>query len=451
MTADLRRRGRPAWLFRQLSQGRFIFRIFLMGLLLLFFLGFAGALQRELSAIGAGQTELAYTVASLRNAASLTPIKDEGRYTLTTTADAALQRYFTLDQHRGVVVLRDGLKSLSFLTNPLGSFPLQIVESETAAEEVKGRSATKVISLYIHILNCDGFLSKLSATKGTAAPEKPDLSEADRVLHCMQSPPVIQRAATLKEVNQWITANTRGLLVTQQQAYLKEADEILSLPRLLPGGPPPPYAWGEGSAPIPRGESPVWNIFVLQDMAKPGLEIFRPGERTLATTTPAHPPPASRQAAPESAAGAWLRTLDRLFLVVLQLRYPVLISLGILLPLLALIVRQRDVVVRRCLEPYLLLLLAQVVTLLVAEALMGEGLMIWVGFVYTLLRLLQLVGLLWMSGAADQRLRRLFDLGPRPWLRNLLRLELVLWSINALGLGWHIVGVFRDFPFISPA
>ena len=137
--------------------------------------------------------------------------------------------------------------------------------------------------------------------------------------------------------------------------------------------------------------------------------------------------------------------------MILQLRYPVLISLGILLPLLALIVRQRDVVVRRCLEPYLLLLLAQVVTLLVAEALMGEGLMIWVGFVYTLLRLLQLVGLRWMGGAADQRLRRLFDLRTRPWLRNLLRLELVLWSINALGLGWHIVGVFRDFPFISPA
>lgn len=450
MTADLRRRGRPAWLFRQLSQGRFIFRIFLMGLLLLFFLGFAGALQRELSAIGAGQTELAYTVASLRNAASLTPIKDEGRYTLTTTADAALQRYFTLDQHRGVVVLRDGLRSLSFLTNPLGSFPLQIVESQPAAE-VKGRSATKVISLYIHILNCDGFLSKLSATEGTAAPGKRDISEADRVLHCMQSPPVIQRAATLKEVKAWISANTRGLLVTQQQAYLKEADEILSLPGLLPGGPPPPYAWGEGSAPVLQGESPVWNIFVLQDMAKPGLEIFRPGENTRATTTPAHPPAGSRQAAPESAAGAWLRALDRVFLVILQLRYPVLISFGILLPLLALIVRQRDVVVRRCLEPYLLLLLAQVVTLLVAEALMGEGLMIWVGFVYTLLRLLQLVGLLWMGGAADQRLRRLFDLRPRPWLRNLLRLELVLWSINALGLGWHIVGVFRDFPFISPA
>ena len=49
---------------------------------------------------------------------------------------------------------------------------------------------------------------------------------------------------------------------------------------------------------------------------------------------------------------------------------------------------------RRCLEPYLLLLLAQAITLFVAEALMGEGLAIWVGSFYTLLRLMQLVGLL---------------------------------------------------------
>ena len=138
-------------------------------------------------------------------------------------------------------------------------------------------------------------------------------------------------------------------------------------------------------------------------------------------------------------------------MTILHLRYPVLIALGFLVPLLALIMRQRDVVVRRCLEPYLLLLLAQVISLLVADALMGEWLMIWVGLVYTLLRLIQLVGLLWMSQASDQRLRRLFELTSRPWLLSLLRIELVLWSINAVGLGWHVFGVFRDFPYISPA
>lgn len=186
-------------------------------------------------------------------------------------------------------------------------------------------------------------------------------------------------------------------------------------------------------------------------MAKAGPEIFRAGDGAIAPATPASPPPVPVTGSRESTAGTLLRTLDRLFPLILQLRYPVLISYGILVPLLALIVWQRDVVVRRCLEPYLLLLLAQVMTLLVAEALMGEGLMIWVGFVYTLLRLLQMVGLLWMGGGADQHLRRVFDLRPRPWLRVLLRLELVLWSVNALGLGWHIAGVFRDFTFISPA
>ncbi|MFN9870997.1 MAG: hypothetical protein ACK55E_06105 [Cyanobacteriota bacterium] len=56
-----------------------------------------------------------------------------------------------------------------------------------------------------------------------------------------------------------------------------------------------------------------------------------------------------------------------------------------------------------------------------------------------------------MIGAADHHLRHLFDLRRRPWLRALLHFELLLWSINALGLGWYILGVFRDFSCISPA
>ena len=123
MTTEIRRYGDPAWLFRQLSQGRFLLRLFLVGLLLLLFIGFAGALQSELSSMGAGQTELAYSMVSLRNAASLTPIKDEGPYSAATTPDAELQRYFSLDKQQGVLVLRDGLRSLSFQTNPLSSFP----------------------------------------------------------------------------------------------------------------------------------------------------------------------------------------------------------------------------------------------------------------------------------------------------------------------------------------
>ncbi len=90
-------------------------------------------------------------------------------------------------------------------------------------------------------------------------------------------------------------------------------------------------------------------------------------------------------------------------------------------------------------------------SLILADALMGEGLAIWVGFMYTLLRLLQLSEMFWMSRSADGHIQRLFNLRSRPWLRDLLRLQLLLWSINALGLAWHILGVFRSFPLISPA
>jgi hypothetical protein len=89
--------------------------------------------------------------------------------------------------------------------------------------------------------------------------------------------------------------------------------------------------------------------------------------------------------------------------------------------------------------------------MVIAEPLMGEGRVVWVGFGYTLLRVLQLIGLLRLGRAASDRARRPFDLRRRPWLRRLLRLELLLWGINALGLGWHILGVFWDFPSISPA
>lgn len=187
MTARLRKRGRPGWQFRQLSQGRLILRLFLIGLLLLF-LGFAGALQSGLSSIGAGQTELAYAVASLRNGASLKPIRDEGRYSYSTTADADLQHYFSLDPETGALTLRDGLRSLSIQSNPLSSFPYQIVVAPPAGEE-RGRASTKVISLYIHFLNCDEFLALLPSSSQISPLAQSSPAEADRILHCMQTPP----------------------------------------------------------------------------------------------------------------------------------------------------------------------------------------------------------------------------------------------------------------------
>jgi hypothetical protein len=445
MTTSLRERRHPGWLFRQLNQGRFILRLFLLGLLLLLFLGFAGALQSGLSPIGAGQTELVYTVASFRNGASLNPIQKVTRYSFATTADANMQNYFSLDPDTGVLTLRDGLRSLSFQRNPLSSFPYQIVTTEP------GKTTRQVVSLYIQFLNCKAFLAKHPASEGTNLPP----SDADAVLQCIQIDPVIPEASTLKQVRAWIQDNAKanGLLPTQTQRYLSDAQDVLSLPMATPKAPPIlRHQWGPGSPNAARGETPVLRLNVLQDKALPGLQIFSVADAAPdPAALPAKQATTTRPGAPESAWGSLLRSLDKIFLVILQLRYPVLIGVGILWPLLAWMMRRPDAVVRRCLEPYLLLILAQVMTLLLAEALMGEGLVVWVGFIYTLLRVMQLLGLLWMSSAEDQRLRRLFNLHSRPWLRNLVRTELVLWCINALGLGWHIVGVFQTFPLISPS
>lgn len=77
--------------------------------------------------------------------------------------------------------------------------------------------------------------------------------------------------------------------------------------------------------------------------------------------------------------------------------------------------------------------------------------MVWVGFIYTLLRILQLVGILLMANSSSAHLRRLFDLRGRRWLRDLLILELGLWGLNGLGLTWHIFSVLGKFNYISPA
>jgi len=452
MRAPIWPKKKASWRLPRLNQSRHIRRLFLTGLLLMLFIGFAGVLQSELAAIGAGQTELAYSVANLRNGASLKPIAKTPRFILSTTADTSLQNYFSLDPETGVLTLRDGLRSLATQTNPLKSFPAQILE--TVPDEV----GKKAISLYIHLSNCQEFLATQFESTGRDIQKESSLANADAVLRCMKIEPVQAQASTLAKVRQWITENSDKpnesgdkLLATQKKDYLARADELLNLPTQLPKSPPIHYEWGSTSAPNHGKEIPVWRIFILADRAEPGLQIFSVADAPPPIPDPDNQPMASRPVAPESIGGVMMRSLDRVFLLILQLRYPVLISLGILAPLLAWLLRQKDRVVRCCLEPYLLLLLAQVVTLFLADALMGEGLAIWVGFIYTVMRLLQLVELFWLSRSKDPRIVKRFNLRARPWLRDLLRLQLLLWGLNALGLGWHILGVFQSFAWISPA
>ncbi|MFM7236702.1 MAG: hypothetical protein ACKOYK_08025 [Cyanobium sp.] len=445
MKGTLRRLRPPVSLFLQLSKGRFILRLFLIGLLFLLFLGYAGSLQNQLTSLGAGQTELAYALASVRNGASLRPIMNKGHFSKFSTADATLQSYLFLDTERGSLSLGERFKSLSSIENPLSSIPVQISEAPLPQSDRSNRvpGPTLFTSLYIHLQTCEDFLKHFPSQDSEPSP----LSEADRVLRCTQTPPVHVQPSTLKEVQEWIRSESRdrSLLSTQQADYLKAADAILGKPpQFLMEASGGRYEWAPGSPVVPEGQIPVWRIFVLQDKASPGLKIYP----VASSATRSQPLSATGR---ERVSGTVFRALDRAFLVFLQLRYPVLISVGILAPLLAWRIGQRDRVVRRCLEPYLLLLLAQAITLFVAESLMGEGLTVWVGFFYNLLRVVQLVGILWMIGAANHHLGRLFDLHPRPWLRKLLQFVVLLWSLNALGLGWHIFVVFRDFPYIAPA
>jgi hypothetical protein len=435
---------KASWRLPRLNQSSRIRRLFLTGLLLLLCIAFTGVLQSGLAPIGAGQTESAYSLARLRNGASLVPIAKTPRFILSTTADTGLQNYFSLDPDTGILTLRDGLRSLAIQTNPLKSFPAQILET------VPDGLGKKAVSIYVHLLNCQQFLTMQAESNGRVITKQPSLSNADAVLRCMAIKPVLAKASSLDNVSDWIRENSKYLLVTQKKDYLRSASELLNLPP-QDSKSKPIYSWGSASAPHQGKEIPVWRIFILEDRAEPGLHIFSVANPPPQFRFPVHQPTSSRPVASESEGGLWLRSLDRVFLLILQLRYPVLISLGILAPLLAWFLRQKDRVVRCCLEPYLLLLLAQLVTLFLADALMGEGLAIWVGFIYTLLRLLQLVELFWLNRSKDPRFVKRFDLRSRPWLYDLMRLQLVLWGLNALGLGWHILGVFRSFPWISPA
>ena len=414
MTTSHRIQRHPGWLYRQLNQGRFIRSLFLVGLVLLLFLGFAGVLQTELATMGAGQTELAYTVATLRNGASLKPIKKAARFGYGTTPDADLQKYFDLDPETGDLTLRDGLQSISEETNPLSSFPYQIVETPP------DQSRKKVINLYIQVLNCHTFLAQHASLNQQKPTDPLPYSEADAVLRCIGIAPVMAQQTTLQEINAWINkrSNALKLLNNQRNEYLKWAKGVLSLPDTSPDTHPRPLQTSEPSPPkVALGKIPVRRLYLLEDRAEPGLRIFSMADPPTRPSAPDTVSDASRSGARESKGGALLRSSDQIFLFLLRMRYPFLLGFGLLAPLLFWIMRQRDPVVRHCLEPYLSLLLAQAMSMFIANALMGEGLVIWVGLVYTLLRIVQLVGLFKLSQAKNARLRELFDLRSRPVLK----------------------------------
>lgn len=96
----------------------------------------------------------------------------------------------------------------------------------------------------------------------------------------------------------------------------------------------------------------------------------------------------------------------------------VFILLGALLPLLLRLLHRRQPEAAAVLNPYLLLLAAQILNEAVLVRTGGKGLGVLVGMLFSLLRLVQLLQLRALAGA-------------RGWLQRLLLLELALWGFNA--------------------
>ena len=206
--------------------------------------------------------------------------------------------------------------------------------------------------------------------------------------------------------------------MAQLQTYRDELREVLA-------DPPQP-----GRSQAVEADPAVEELVILRDRADPGLLVFSP---ELAQA-------GSGRRKPQAVFGVEVSDQhedlalagDQLLITALRVRGPVLLLLGVIAPLLALLLRFRHRIVRLTLQPYLLLVAAQLATMLLAGA--------------------QLCGLLALAQAVarhrlpEARLRR------QPWwLRPLLVAELLFWGANGLGLGWHIVSVLRSFPYISPA
>jgi hypothetical protein len=114
-------------------------------------------------------------------------------------------------------------------------------------------------------------------------------------------------------------------------------------------------------------------------------------------------------------------------------RVPILILLGIITPLALFIWNWESVAYSEILNPYLMLLGAQAGSLIVGILLLGEGIVPFIGLLYSGLRVFQISGLLDCRYLASSHI-------PKP-LRLVLRAALVLWSFNAIALALHIVSV----------
>lgn len=532
-----------ASLSRGLLRPARLFKIFLAGLVIVLGLGLASGLQVGLGSLGAGETGLAYAVAGMVNGGRLRTVRNDQSFQLNQSADTALQNYFVVNEMTGSLRLRDGLKSLDTGGNPLQTFPLRINKLDPVTGWERPGEARNI---YLHIVDCPSYLQLsqeagpwlpseiLGADLKAKGPALKELDAAGQVILCESKQPFFGKSTTVAKIYQWINAKASvvppgkpafqlpdksrpasvkiPMLSPQRSLAIKDLLDVFMLAPVAddgasdaaPSPSPSPAASGGLSfsdeamtaylkGPLVQekgamvkgsiGAVPVTEIVLLADKAEPGLEIFgvssSPWEGASLLAVNGH------QDASDWREDSW-SLIEKGLLVALVLRVPILVVVGLVLPLLLYLVRYQFVLIRGVFRPYIMLLIGQVITMGVASLVMGEGLVLWVGFVYTLLRVLQLWGLLrylryleyvrmlhvvrlcglmqWLAGlrqdgmvrfvalrvASCLRISRNGIVRPR-WLKPLLGAELVLWSLNAVGLLLHFSLVFWRFFDISPA
>jgi hypothetical protein len=124
------------------------------------------------------------------------------------------------------------------------------------------------------------------------------------------------------------------------------------------------------------------------------------------------------------------------------LRRPLLLLLGVILPLIVFLLNWHNHIYVKCLNPYFLLIGAQSVVLYIANSLLGDGATTFVGIIFSCLRVLQLFSLgRWLTQVMDELPREGTSKTPLCLLLCLTIVEVVLWTLNAIYLGVFVFNV----------
>lgn len=114
-------------------------------------------------------------------------------------------------------------------------------------------------------------------------------------------------------------------------------------------------------------------------------------------------------------------------------RLPILLGAGVILPLIFFIFHWSNRAITSLMQPYFLLVGAQFATLTFANAMIGQGAATFVGLFYSVLRILQIYGLIGKAQVCGSRARANIYSGhlASPCFLWMLRGELMLWLFNA--------------------